>query len=485
MPGHGLSDAARKHDAWPDSRSAPPIETGVRAAERHVRGQDGRERVGGNREAGRGFVGRVSKGAAHGGRHASNNRERTARTRRAQDLVCQFIEHLAELAIIAVDPRAAILSWNQGAERDTGFTAAEMIGEPMTRLYTPQDLANNAPARDLEQAMSVGHFETAAWRMRKDGSQYWARVVVTPLYEQDHALAGFGVVVQDLTTQRDMERQQYEHALQLSARDAARAEAERRANDLSDLVQQISAQATELDRRRIEADSANRTKSDFLAVMSHELLTPLNAIGGYASLLAMGLRGPLTPEQRGDVDRIRGSQLHLIGLINDLLNLSRIEAGHVPFSVDDVVVSDVVREVTDTMAPQVMARHLVEERVECTDGVVARADRAKVEQILLNLLSNAVKYTPPGGHLTWTCSAVGDRVRLTIRDTGRGIPADRLADIFEPFVQVGRGFARPDEGAGLGLAISRDLARAMGGDLTVESAPSVGSAFTLDLPRAR
>lgn len=396
-----------------------------------------------------------------------------------------LVEHIADLGIFAVDPRATILSWNAGAENSTGFSAHEMVGRAMTRLYTPQDLASNVPARELEQAMSVGRFEGTGWRVRRDHTHFWARVVITALRTSEDVLEGFGIVLQDLTAQRDMERQQYEHALQLAARDAARMEAEERARDLTDLVDQISAQAAELERRRVEADSASRAKTDFLATMSHELLTPLNAIGGYASLLSMGLRGPLTSEQRADVDRIRGSQLQLLGLINDLLNFTRIESGHVAFSVGDVVLSDVVREVAETMSPQVSARRLVEERIGCSDAVVARADRSKVEQILLNLLSNAVKYTPPGGHLTWSCSAADEHVRLTIRDTGQGIPADRLEDIFEPFVQVGRGFARPGEGAGLGLAISRDLARAMGGDLTVESAPNEGSAFTLDLPRAR
>jgi len=396
-----------------------------------------------------------------------------------------FVEHIADLAIYAVDARATVLSWNLGAEHCTGFAPNEMIGQPMPRLYTTTDLASNLPARELEQAMSVGRYECEGWRVRRDGSQFWAKVVFTALRDRDDTLAGFGIVLQDLTAQREMERQEYEHALQLAARDAARIEAEKRARDLADLVDQISAQAVELDRRRVEADAANRAKTDFLAAMSHELLTPLNAIGGYASLLSMGLRGPLTNEQRSDVDRIRGSQLQLLGLINDLLNFSRIESGRVPFSLDDVVLSEVVREVTERMAPQVSARRLIEDRVDCPDAVVARADRRKVEQILLNLLSNAVKYTAPGGRLTWSCSAAGERARLTIRDTGRGIPADRLEDIFEPFVQVGRGFARPDEGAGLGLAISRDLARAMGGDLMVESEPNVGSAFTLVLPRAR
>ena len=399
--------------------------------------------------------------------------------------MCRLVHDITDLAIYAVDPRAAILSWNLGAERCTGFAASEVVGGPMSRLYTQQDLSSNLPSRELEQAMLVGRYETAGWRVRKDESQFWAKVVVTALHDDDGALAGFGIVVQDLTAQREWEREQYDHALQLAARESARIEAEQRARDLGAHVEQIRAQAAELDRRRVEADAANRAKTDFLAAMSHELLTPLNAIGGYASLLAMGLRGPLTDEQRADIDRIRGSQLQLIGLINDLLNFSRIESGHVAFNVDDVVLSDAVREVTEIMAPQVMARHLIDEHTECMDGVVARADRAKVEQILLNLLSNALKYTEPGGRLSWSCSVAADHVRLTIRDTGRGIPADRLEDIFEPFVQVGRAFARPGEGAGLGLAISRDLARAMGGDLTVESAPNVGSAFTLDLPRAR
>ena len=431
-------------------------------------------------------MGRVSKKAAlDSGRRTEEAGTRDSDGRRAADLVCMLVEHIGDLAIYAVDPRATILSWNTGAEHATGLTAREMIGRSMARLYTPQDLASNLPSRELEQAMTAGRFESTGWRVRRDHSHFWASVVITALRNSQDVLEGFGIVIQDLTAQRELEREQYEHALQLAARDAARLEAEERARDLADLVDQISAQAAELERRRIEADSANRAKTDFLATMSHELLTPLNAIGGYASLLAMGLRGPLTTEQHADVDRIRASQLRLLGLINDLLNFTRIESGHVAFSVDDVVLSDVVRDIAETMAPQVTARRLIEEHVGCSDAVVARADRSKVEQILLNLLSNAVKYTPAGGHLTWSCSANDERVRLTIRDTGQGIPADRLDDIFEPFVQVGRGFARPGEGAGLGLAISRDLARAMGGDLTVESVPNEGSAFTLDLPRAR
>ncbi|MGH7635473.1 MAG: PAS domain S-box protein, partial [Gemmatimonadaceae bacterium] len=146
-------------------------------------------------------MGRVSKDADRGGRHAktSNARERDSRARSAEDLVCMLVERLTDLAVYAVDPRALILSWNRGAERCTGLTAAEMIGQSMSRLYTPQDLASNVPSRELEDAMSVGRCETTGWRVRKDGSRFWAKVVVTALHEKNEALVGFGVVVQDLT----------------------------------------------------------------------------------------------------------------------------------------------------------------------------------------------------------------------------------------------------------------------------------------------
>src|SRR5688572_3714823 len=231
------------------------------------------------------------------------------------------------------------------------------------------------------------------------------------------------------------------------------------------------------------AEAASRAKSEFLAVMSHELRTPLNAIGGYAELLEMGIRGPVTPQQREDLHRIQTSQRHLLGLINEVLNYAKLETGSVSYDIDDVVVRETLVAAESLVAPQARAKGLTLLTAECSANVVARADGEKLRQVLVNLLSNAVKFTDTGGRVEMTCSADEDTVRVHVRDTGIGIPADKLHVIFDPFVQVRGDFARRHEGTGLGLAISRDLARGMGGDLTVESTLRQGSTFTLALPR--
>ena len=237
----------------------------------------------------------------------------------------------------------------------------------------------------------------------------------------------------------------------------------------------------EAESARETAEAANRAKSDFLAAMSHELRTPLNAIAGYAQLMDMGLHGPVTGAQHEAIERIQRSQQVLLSLINDVLNFAKVEAGRVEYHVDDVTLADVVASTVPMIEPQLVTKRIGWD-VRVPPGLVVRADREKLEQILLNLLSNAVKFTEAGGHVAIDGASLGTGVALRVMDTGTGIPAEKLEAIFEPFVQVHTGLTSARTGTGLGLAISRDLARGMRGELSVESTPGQGSIFTLVLP---
>ncbi|MEO6447450.1 MAG: ATP-binding protein [Gemmatimonadaceae bacterium] len=234
---------------------------------------------------------------------------------------------------------------------------------------------------------------------------------------------------------------------------------------------------------RTEAERASKAKSDFLAMMSHELRTPLNAIAGYTELIELGLRGPVTEGQIADLQKIRQNQRHLLGLINSVLNFALLDAGRVSYDVTNVPVAAALRSMQPLIEPQLRARQLEYRVTACAPTVTTHADGEKLQQILLNLLGNAIKFTATGGVIEVSCDLDVRQVHLHVTDNGAGIPADQLERIFEPFVQGERSLKSTKEGVGLGLAISRELSRGMGGDLSVRSAPGEGSTFTLTLPR--
>jgi signal transduction histidine kinase len=234
---------------------------------------------------------------------------------------------------------------------------------------------------------------------------------------------------------------------------------------------------------RETAQAASRAKGEFLAVMSHELRTPLNAIAGYAELMELGIRGPVTAEQREDLARIQKSQRHLLGLINGVLNYSRVDAGAVQYDVREVVLADALAACEQMIRPQFTQKGLAFEFDGCHRALRIRADSDKMQQIVLNLLSNALKFTEREGRVTLDCVPAIGNVAIRVTDTGHGIGSDQLERVFDPFVQVNAAYTRVGGGIGLGLAISRDLARGMGGDLSVRSVVGEGSIFTLTLPR--
>ena len=241
----------------------------------------------------------------------------------------------------------------------------------------------------------------------------------------------------------------------------------------------------EAQRARREAESANSAKADFLATMSHELRTPINAAMGYADLLSMGVRGPVSAAQLEDLGRIQRSQRLLLSLVNDILNFARLEAGQVEFRLSLVSLAEVLEAIDAMVSHQVATKGLQYVQRGCADDLTVCADPEKLQQVLLNLLTNAIKFTDAGGEIEIACGEKDVWLEIGVRDTGRGIAADQLERVFEPFVQVDRHLTQASlQGVGLGLAISRDLMRGMGGELHVTSELGSGSTFVARLPRA-
>jgi PAS domain S-box-containing protein len=382
-------------------------------------------------------------------RDLTERRRSEADLRASEERFRVLVQGVRDYAIFMLDPDGRVASWNDGAERIKGYRPDEIIGRHFSAFYPAIDVASGKPSWELEAAARDGKYEEEGWRVRKDGTSFWANVLITALRGPDGTLIGFAKVTRDLTERK-------------AAQERSGADA----------------------RRIADAEAASRTKSEFLTALSHELRTPINATMGYAELLAMGIGGSLPPQQREYLERIRGSQEHLLRIITDLLNYGRIEASQVQYNIRTVPLDSVIETVLPMVQPQALAKALVVERAPCSPALTARADRVKVEQILLNLVSNAVKFTPAGGRVVVSCSEDGERIVVRVTDTGPGIPVDKQSAIFEPFVQLGRTLTSGHEGTGLGLSISRDLARAMGGDVTVTSSPGDGSIFTLVLPRA-
>ncbi|HLM68628.1 MAG TPA: ATP-binding protein [Longimicrobium sp.] len=369
-------------------------------------------------------------------------------------------ENVRDYGIFLTDPDGVITFWGEGARLIKGWTKAQAEGAHLRLLYPDGGAEDGGAEEHLRAAAETGEYRGEGSRVRSDGSTFWAGVTLTALRDADGTLLGFAKLTRDLSARRTAE----------AARTAA-----------------LKA-----------AEEAARVKSHFIATMSHEIRTPLNAVMGYADLLAMELGGPLTRVHHEQIAKIRASSQHLLGIIDDVLDLARIESGRMVAARARLRLGSVVSGAMALIEPQASAQGV--DLVSAMSGFVSEqqcwGDGERVRRILLNLLSNAVKFTDRGGRITIgaetaagasggaTLDGSGPWVYIRVEDTGRGIPPERLEAIFEPFVQAETGLTRRYGGAGLGLDISRRLARLMGGDLTVRSEVGVGSAFFLWLPAA-
>ncbi len=356
-----------------------------------------------------------------------------------------MVESVTDCAIVMLDSEGRVASWNTGAQRIKGYPAEEIVGQHFSRFYPPADIARGVPQRDLNAAAAEGRFEVEGWRVRKDGSMFWANVVFTAIRDQGGNARGFAKLTRDLTAGRQVEQT--------------------------------------LTRAKGAAEKANLAKSEFLSSMSHELRSPLNAILGFAQLMESDAT-PATPSQKASIDEILRAGWYLLELINEILDLAQIESGKLSLSPEPTSLAEVILECQAMIEPQALNRGIRMTFPQFDLPCFVAVDRTRLKQVLINLLSNAVKYNQAGGTVVVDCAgSTAERIRLNVRDTGAGLPPEKLAQLFQPFNRLGQEHGA-EQGTGIGLVMSKRLVELMGGVLGVESSVGVGSVFWCELGAA-
>ncbi len=375
------------------------------------------------------------------------------------DQAYQALAQTAPDAIVIIDEDSVILSVNPSAERMFGYSAAEMVGQKMTLLMPERLRALHRSGVERYVATGEKHVPWCGVQLpglRKDGTEVPLEISFGEFFDGDrHVFTGF---MRDIT-----ERVQHQRALEETAGE-------------------LEAAVRELEARSHQAEAASRAKSDFLATMSHELRTPLNATTGYADLLLAGIPEPIPEAAQKQVERIRLASKHLLSVIEEILTFSRLEAGRETVNTREVSLEELVDEVCAVVEPLAEDKQLRFHGPGSGPSVALHTDPGKLRQILVNLLGNAVKFTNQG-EVAFDIRFDGDHALFSVRDTGIGVAPENLQAIWEPFKQLEDTNTRSAGGTGLGLPVSRDLARLLGGDIAVESTPGRGSTFTLRLPQ--
>jgi PAS domain S-box-containing protein len=390
--------------------------------------------------------------------------------RSSEERLRLLIASVKDYAIFVLDPSGHVASWNPGAERLKGYSAKEIIGQHFSRFYPEPDVQAGKCDFELAESARVGRFEDEGWRVRKDGSRFWANVVITPIRNASGVLLGFAKVTRDLSERKRHQDEQI--AL-------ARAEEGRRIAEQNQA--EAHAAARQLRAARDKAEEATRLKDDFLATVSHELRTPLNAILGWGNMLSAGTLSPeKTAHAIGTIVRNAKAQGQII---EDLLDVSRIIAGQLRLDIDHVDMNQVVSGAVEVVRPAADAKGVSVRWQGNPDAGVVKGDAGRLQQVLWNLLSNAVKFTPRGGSVQVSLRREESTIEIEIADTGDGISPEFLPRVFERFSQQEASNSRKAGGLGLGLAIVKHLIELHGGTVDAQSeGPGRGSTFVIKLP---
>jgi PAS domain S-box-containing protein len=403
------------------------------------------------------------RGFAKVTRDLTKRREADERLRQSEEMFRLLVASVKDYAIFLLDPEGHVMTWNAGAQRIKGYAPHEIIGKHFSQFYPEEDKRSGKPARELEIARESGSVEDEGWRLRKDGTRFWANVIITAIFDERRVLRGFTKVTRDMTERKRAEEVQQAFLEQREAR--LQAEEERRRAEATSRV----------------AQEANRAKDEFLMTLSHELRTPLTSILGWARLLPT-----MKPEDQGFADAVgsinRSAQLQA-RLIDDVLDVSRIVSGKLRLTVEDVEIEHILTSAVETVMPSADAKMItIETEIGPQLGTIV-VDATRLQQVVWNLLTNAVKFTPKSGRILLRARRTSSHLQIAITDSGAGIDPGFLPHVFEPFRQAENPSTRVYGGLGLGLSIVRYLVEAHGGTVAAESTGrDQGSTFTVTLP---
>jgi PAS domain S-box-containing protein len=384
-----------------------------------------------------------------------------------------MVECVTDYAIFALDPEGRVSTWNSGARRLKGWDAPEILGRHFSTFYPTEDVLAGKPARELEEAARLGRFEDEGWRVRKDGSQFWANVVITALRDGEGVLRGFGKVTRDLTARRAREE-----AERRAAADRAKAEEQARAAEALRRIEEAQRDTiAELARAEREAREIGRLQERLMAIVGHDLRTPLSVI--HLGITTALQRGGLAPEQERTLTRIARSSQRMRGIIEDLLDYSRARQGQtIPVEKASVDLGELCRRVLAELRSIAGARELL---LSVSGDPTLAADAGRLAQVISNLVGNAVQHG--AGPIDVAVRAADEQVHLSVHNEGAPIPPEVLPEVFEPFRRGDRQGGGGKGSVGLGLFIVREVVRAHGGEVEVRSDASSGTTFTVRLPR--